>query len=486
MGLFDNIRSKTDTTTARVLFAAVVVVFVFSFINMGFGGRTVTYAKVNGKRITDLDLQKRMRVVQRQMQSGSLNEDEQEELKNNVLDRLIVEAAVLDKASKMGIEVSDTEINLIVLQNPGFQDAAGDFSEELFEQAVKQEGYGSKAKFEDKLRQDLTYDKLRSAVSATVLVTEEEARTIAEQSMVTIDLEWIRLSSSMVSVDITTDEITKEIEENKTSIEETYNQDLPFKYQKPERVDLQRLILPFTVENKTDVSAEATSLLDKVVLGEPLSTFIVERNPSAVNEGKLLEAAREQLDVGVADHVFGDDGETVKIIETNNAFIIVQRLERYDAETVSFEIASQDIARSRLQDSLSQKALQEKAAEIKDKWVNGNFTEEELLMYTPQTASAISPIDPKIPGLGNSPELFEALSTVSEVGHLPIPYETLGGLVLANVTNITKPSADELEQRSKLEITRLRRQREATTWQAFELTAKQQATVEETWKQWQQ
>ena len=33
----------------------VVVVFVFSFINMGFGGRTVAYAKVNGKD-TDLDL----------------------------------------------------------------------------------------------------------------------------------------------------------------------------------------------------------------------------------------------------------------------------------------------------------------------------------------------------------------------------------------------------------------------------------------------
>ena len=134
MGLFDNIRSKTDTTTARVLFAAVVVVFVFSFINMGFGGRTVTYAKVNGKRITDLDLQKRMRIVQRQMQSSSLNEDEHEELKNTVLDRLIIESAVLDKANNLGIQVSDTEINLIVLQNPGFQDAAGDFSEELFAQ----------------------------------------------------------------------------------------------------------------------------------------------------------------------------------------------------------------------------------------------------------------------------------------------------------------------------------------------------------------
>ena len=35
-----------------------------------------TYATVNGSRITDLDLQKRMRMVQREMQSSSMNEDE--------------------------------------------------------------------------------------------------------------------------------------------------------------------------------------------------------------------------------------------------------------------------------------------------------------------------------------------------------------------------------------------------------------------------
>ena len=113
MALFDNIRSKTDSTTARILFAAVVVVFVFSFINMGFGGRTVTYATVNGNRVTDLDLQKRMRLVQRQMQYSSMNADELEQLQNTVLERLITERAVMDKAVELGIQVSDTEIDLM-------------------------------------------------------------------------------------------------------------------------------------------------------------------------------------------------------------------------------------------------------------------------------------------------------------------------------------------------------------------------------------
>ena len=84
---------------------------------MGFGGRTVTYATVNGNRVTDLDLQKRMRLVQRQMQSSSMNADELEQLQNTVLERLITERAVMDKAVELGIQVSDTEIGLTILQN---------------------------------------------------------------------------------------------------------------------------------------------------------------------------------------------------------------------------------------------------------------------------------------------------------------------------------------------------------------------------------
>ena len=127
-----------------------------------------------------------------------------------------------------------------------------------------------------------------------------------------------------------------------------------------------------------------------------------------------------------------------------------------------------------------------KADEIKAKWSNGTFTEEEQLMYATQVATEISPLDPKIPGLGNSPELFSALSTVNEEGFLTEAYPTLGGLVLVKVTKITKPTAEQLEQRSKMESTRLRRQREAAAWQAFEMASRDDATVEETWKQWQQ
>ena len=81
------------------------------------GGRTATYATVNGSRITDLDLQKRMRMVQREMQSSSMNEDELEQLQNDILERLVVEKAVMDKAQDLQVEVSDDEFPPLAQQS---------------------------------------------------------------------------------------------------------------------------------------------------------------------------------------------------------------------------------------------------------------------------------------------------------------------------------------------------------------------------------
>ena len=57
-------------------------------------------------------------MVQREMQSSSMNEDELEQLQNDILERLVVEKAVMDKAQDLQVEVSDDEISLFLLSNP--------------------------------------------------------------------------------------------------------------------------------------------------------------------------------------------------------------------------------------------------------------------------------------------------------------------------------------------------------------------------------
>ena len=170
----------------------------------------------------------------------------------------------MDKAQDLQVEVSDDEISLLLLSNPGFKDAAGDFSPELYEQAVKQAGFGSKAKYEESRRNDLIYSKLQQQVVAAVYVSEAEARAQAKKGLSTISLEWIRLSESSLSVNIEESEILSELEANKTEIEAQYNTDLPFKYQKGERVTFQRITLPFTAETKESTQTQAKDIEQKL------------------------------------------------------------------------------------------------------------------------------------------------------------------------------------------------------------------------------
>ena len=483
MALFDNIRSKTDSTTARVLFGAVVVVFVFSFIGGGLGGRTATYATVNGSRITDLDLQKRMRLVQREMQSSSMNEDELDQLQNDILERLVVEKAVMDKAQELQVEVSDDEISLLLLSNPGFKDAAGDFSPELYEQAVKQAGFGSKAKYEESRRQDLIYSKLQQQIVSAVYVSKAEAEAQAKKGLSTLSLDWIRLSESSISVSIDESDIQAELEANKTEIEAQYNADLPFKYQKGERVTFQRITLPFTAETKEGVQTQAEGINQKLSDGSDFTTLLLENNPGTLNNGVVTDSTREQLDSRISEALFSIEQNAIQTVETDNAIQILMLLEKKEAETIPFETAGLEIAKSRLESVKQKEALSSKSAELLKAWKEG-FTPELAAQYPVQSETNISLTDPKIAGLGNNPLLFAELATVQNVGWLETSFPTLGGVVLVRVTDIQTPTPEQLSERTKLETMRIKVERQRNLWDAFESNARATATVEEHWKNW--
>ena len=84
---------------------------------------------------------------------------------------------------------------------------------------------------------------------------------------------------------VTDEEVQAELEANKTEIEAQYNTDLPFKYQKGERVTFQRITLPFTVETKEQTIATGQDILNKLDGGETFEDLLTEHNPNSVNNG---------------------------------------------------------------------------------------------------------------------------------------------------------------------------------------------------------
>ena len=486
MALFDNIRSKTDTTTARVLFGAVIVVFVFSFINMGFGGRTATYATVNGTRITDLDLQKKMRMVQRQQQNSSLNKDELDQLKESVLEQLIVDYATLDQAEVFGIEVSDTEVNLLLIQNPAFQDKTGAFSEEEYENAIKREGYGNKNKFQEIVREDLTFSKLQNLVTQTVYVSDTEARKIAQEQLTSLSLEWIRLSPSMIEISVEDAEIQTILENQIEELQNEYQADLSRKYQLPQRVDLRQIVMPFTNENKDSILAKMQEIQGKAT-SENFQDLVNEYNPQALNFGMISDANQSQLDTVIAEAIFGNESTMMTdVLESQNAFYLIQVLDRKPEHTLSFDEVKKDIATAKAQKAKEDAAVKTEAQNILSAWKSEEGMSLEMkAKYPMDSAMEVSLMNPQLPGAGNSPELISALGSISQTGLLDKVYPTTGGYLVVNVTAVSLPTEEQLAKSTTMMKSTLTRMRSEELWQYFQQNARSSANISEPWKQWQ-
>ena len=137
-------------------------------------------ARVGDERITASTFR---RAYQRQMQAytqaygGSINQQMLKQLgvDQQILRTLIDERAAVAEARRLGLTVSDAEVAQRIFAIPAFQQNGVFGGEQLYAQVLgSQNPPLSKAEFEDNLRQALLVDKLRSALTEWVAVTDAE------------------------------------------------------------------------------------------------------------------------------------------------------------------------------------------------------------------------------------------------------------------------------------------------------------------------
>jgi foldase protein PrsA len=131
-------------------------------------------AEVNGKVITREDLDRAMEDLSAQYQGQGFPEQETDEYKNlqkSVAERLVNEEILWFEADKLGITVSDDEINqqLDTIK----QQSGGD---EQFKQQMEQRNY-TEDRLKDQIRKSLIFQKLYPEVTKeAVEVTDEQAQ----------------------------------------------------------------------------------------------------------------------------------------------------------------------------------------------------------------------------------------------------------------------------------------------------------------------
>jgi len=140
-------------------------------------------ATVNGQEITQAEYDERytqiVAYIESQGQSATTPEA-QEEIKNQAVDSLIVEAILLQSAKKDGVTANDEDVSALLAQNKSqFADDAA------FQEALTAEGYTESTLMENITRDNIIQQYLEANVDvSSVTATDEEAQDLYNQSII--------------------------------------------------------------------------------------------------------------------------------------------------------------------------------------------------------------------------------------------------------------------------------------------------------------
>lgn len=168
------IRKSLGSTIMFVLLALLIASFALWGAG-GLGGQSgAVVATVGSQEITTTQVRDafngEMRRIREQFGPGVTNEQAlQFGVHRQVLDQLILNAALDEEAENLGLLGSDEEVRIWVRQMEYFQDLTGKFSEVTYEQVLTSRGWG-KEEFEDQVRIDIARQQLVEGVTETALV----------------------------------------------------------------------------------------------------------------------------------------------------------------------------------------------------------------------------------------------------------------------------------------------------------------------------
>jgi peptidyl-prolyl cis-trans isomerase D len=182
-----------------VLWGVILVFILFVFVDFGGGvpgpaRTTESAATVGGDEISYGELQRAYRQAEntyRQAYGSQFTPElaRQLQLPLQVLESLVQQRILLAEADRIGLAVSDGELQKELLKQPVLLDAQGNFvGSERYRQIIRSVGYSSPEAFEEEIRTQLLLAKLSRVIGDNVTVTDADVertyRTQAERARI--------------------------------------------------------------------------------------------------------------------------------------------------------------------------------------------------------------------------------------------------------------------------------------------------------------
>ncbi|NMH58975.1 SurA N-terminal domain-containing protein [Alteromonas ponticola] len=405
--MLEKIREGSQGPWAMVIIGLVVLSFVFagvgSYLTSSSGAAAAT---VNGEEISQQTLERAYQNQRARMEAqygegiASLfsSEGYTEQFRQSVLERLIGEKLIEQKAYEMGLRVSDKQIRDSILKMPEFQ-VGGTFNNDRFQGILRQNGF-KPADFRNYLRVQLTREQLTRALTATSFTLPSEAEQAFKLQQQTRDARYLQISAEPFaeSVEVSEDDINNYYQANITAFDteeqvalsyvvlsvddlkqdvdvseddvNQWYQDNKGRFVTEEQRRVSHILIEFG-DDQDQAKQKAEDLLGKVNDGESFAELAKAHSDdafSAENGGDLDFISPDMMDPAFDEAAFSlkSEGDVSDVVESEFGFHIIKLTELKPESVTPLEEVRETIEEQIATDRATEKffELQNRMAEV--------------------------------------------------------------------------------------------------------------------------
>lgn len=447
---------------------AFIALYFPDFVGTGAtGSASAEVARVGDERITAGTFQ---RVYQRQMQAysqaygGSVNAQllKQLGIDQQILRQLIDERAAVAEARRLGLTVSDAEVAQRILAMPGLQENGTFVGQEAYRRALAAQGM-TEGEFERNLREALLVDKLRSALTEWVTVSDADVDAEFRRRNEKVKAELVVFSADKFrdQVQVSDADLTAYFEANKEDYRigerrkiryvlvdveqlraratvlptevEKYYRDNEAQWTTAEQVRASHILLKTEGKDEAAVRARAEALLAQLKGGADFAALARRESEDEVSKasgGDLDFFGRNRMVKEFEDVAFSlPVGQLSDVVKTSFGFHIIKVTDKKPEVRKPL-----DEVRQQITDQLAYERAQTQASAMADQIAQQARTAAELQQAAASRGLTVAESgfftrDEPIAALGPAPEVTNRAFELNE-GEVAGPVRVARGLVI--------------------------------------------------------
>src|SRR5262249_18592470 len=246
-------------------------------------------------------------------------------IETQIVNQIVAEAAIDEKARQMGLRLSDAEVGRLIMNDPAFRGPTGQFDRQRFEYLIRNAGY-NEARFAAEQRRVTLRREVSMAIGGDVPALKTTAQALDRYENEQRSVEYVVLGPAQAGevAPPTPEELAKYFEQRKTLFRapeyrkvvllsvspsdvaatlevsdadaRRYYEDHRTRYGTPEKRQVEQIVFPN--------AEEAKSAADKLAGGTTFEALATELGKTAADINLGLVAKSDLIDPAIAEAAF--------------------------------------------------------------------------------------------------------------------------------------------------------------------------------------